>query len=133
MEQSIEEQFKVYSSLCWEDAKYTESFAQRENYNSERLTKIFENRNIFKEFLKSVITSNIYSAVNTGKEYKIDFETVNNLDFGNNYKPKTQVYTTNNRPIDIYIEGENFICIIEHKQGSVVQNQQCRDYRNYII
>lgn len=131
MEQYVETELKNYCELCKDNFKNdtVDYKPQRwkETWNSNQLIKFFQDKEILKAFLNSVIEDNIYCEFLENLRINID-----EIDFSKDFSFEKE----ENKDIaktDICIKSDKFICVIENKFGSKSRNNQCKRYREYIF
>ena len=123
---------REYIDICSKNAKNKKPYEiiWDENNISNELAYFFQDENIFKEFLKSVLDYN-----KDNQRFESDDVEIDNLQFKKMRFPKVRVpikIDNKKKEIDILFEGENFICIIENKLRSKEHDEQCEFYKTYV-
>ncbi len=131
-----------FSDICEKNYKNYKYSLWQEDNESDMLAYFFQFENIFKEFLKSVLNSNIYCKCDENDEYRTEHVDLRDIDSFisklslKKYRfPKVRVKTTkieNEKIMDLLVEGKNFICVIENKMKAQESKGQCQAYKEEI-
>lgn len=134
MEPTIEN----YIYVCKKNAENKDKWDNNweENNVSNELAYFFQDKDIFKDFLRQIIKKPIYSPDNYCEILKLDNNKIDSLDFEKMRFPQTRVCINTNdgkKEIDILLKGKNFLCVIENKFGSSEHGGQCHWYKEYAL
>lgn len=131
-----------FSDICEKNYKNYKYSLWQEDNESDMLAYFFQFENIFKEFLKSVLNSDIYCECDENDEYQTEHVDLKDIDTFiselslKKYRfPKVRVKTTKiekEKIMDLLVEGENFICVIENKMKAQESKGQCQAYKEEI-